>query len=143
MHHARAVIVIALLALGLAGCSTATGTPRPTEPAELTAAGSITAPVDPSSVNTTDGTCLTSSSYDDIDPGTRVVITDAAGKTVRVGHLSTGKVAANPKFCTFGFDVTGIPAGSTHNGVHIGEPARGVGPETPAQLPDTYLIVGD
>lgn len=71
-------------------------------------------------------TLNSSSPYDAVKEGAQVVVTDAAGKTLGIGQLGTGRaaVAANPAEhfdCTFSFIVQGIPGGQSFYGVKVAD----------------------
>ena len=141
-RRAYALAIAAAALLALSGCVSIF--PHPT----LTAAGSITTPINEDAV--LDGTlttdngspCLSDDGYDDISSGAQVIITDAAGKTVGVGYLGHGKVADDGSTCKFSFAIKDITAGSKFYGVHVGNQNRGVVQEKPAELKSIELELG-
>jgi len=76
--------------------------------------------IDTSQINTSFGSCDTSSSgYSDISSGGTVTVKNASGTTIGTGTLGDGGTT-----CDFSFTVSGIPD-STFYSVYIGGPQRG------------------
>lgn len=63
--------------------------------------------------------CHTTGGFTDIETGAQIVVTDDQGKTVAVGELGGGKVAAEGLACQFPFTIKDIPAGSKFYKVEI------------------------
>ena len=75
---------------------------------------------DSSVIPTGDKTCAASGGYDDIDKGTSVVITDAAGKTIAIGELQEGRSIPNADDeCAFFFTVKDVPDGQKFYGIEV------------------------
>jgi hypothetical protein len=71
-----------------------------------------------------DTPCAAKSGYDDVQEGTEVVISDAAGTTLAVGQLEAGKVVrseAGFNVCEFRFQVSGVPGGHSTYRVEISD----------------------
>lgn len=76
--------------------------------------------VDSSVIPTGTKTCAATGGYEDIDKGTSVVITDAAGKTIALGKLDEGRSIpdANDE-CAFFFTVKNVPDGQKFYGIEV------------------------
>ncbi|GAA2180975.1 hypothetical protein GCM10009785_13990 [Brooklawnia cerclae] len=133
MKHSAVAVPIAALALLLAGCGgggsgvsdTPTPTPTPT-PEEFSVLGYLT--IDQAAIYASDGdSCTGYDGYSDIGEGTQVKVSDASGKVIAIGDLSSGTARDNyPQLqgtdaCEFmisavvpvtGDDIYGIEVGS-------------------------------
>lgn len=66
-------------------------------------------------------TCTGKDGFVDIAAGTEIVVTDAAGATVAVSHLSTGQIEFStgvPRLCIFSFTAQ-VPKGAGFYGVTV------------------------
>lgn len=85
----------------------------------------------------TSGSCRGFNGFDDIYPGTPVVVTDQAGTVIATGQLLGGRVtmdtvdATRADSCQYQISVPGIPAGKTFYGVEVSH--RGKQTLTPAE----------
>ncbi|MFB9956988.1 hypothetical protein [Cellulomonas denverensis] len=77
--------------------------------------------------NTVDGPCAVERGYDDQKQGAQVVITDASGTTIALGHLNEeglqivdGSTDIQDTWCGFSFSVPHVPTGENYYGVAIG-----------------------
>lgn len=75
--------------------------------------------------------CKGAGGYTDIHEGADVVVTDATGKTVAIGHLLEGRATYNalsptrPQSCTWQISVDDVPDGDNFYGIAIGSEQRG------------------
>lgn len=115
----------------------ATITPSPT-PDAFTANGTLSLPIDePATQALTGGAanvggpCGVSAGYSDIQAGAEVLISDAAGVKIAVGHLEAGTAeqgstdAVADGRCIFPFHVSDVPGASALYSVHVGNTFRG------------------
>ena len=135
MNRLLAITASAGILLALSGCTAPH--PKPTHQApktftvlghlDLTDAASVFQPLH-------DGSCLiVGNGYADIVSGASVVITDPAGKTIALGALGDGRVAAGDSTtCDFPFTVPDVPAGAKFYGVEIAH--RGI-----VQFPEAQM----
>lgn len=142
-------LLCGLVAVGLlAGCGgTAAqtgGTPAQTQrstkpspkpkpaPQVFTAIGSVTVPIDITSVLKAKSPTIgvtpckaQSGGYDDIHAGAQVTVRDADGKTVALGTLDSGLLAGKPgtllilSKCSFSFSITDVPSGGDFYSVEV------------------------
>lgn len=124
MRPPLALAALACLALALAACSSEP--PKPQTPSALKVSGVITVTpsnypnVWPGEANTP---CATTDGFSDIAPGTQVVITDAASKTLALGRLEVG-TRDGVGGCSFAFTVPGVPLGQQFYGIEVSHRGR-------------------
>lgn len=107
-------------------------------PDAFTANGTISLPIDePATQALTGGgayiggPCGVAAGYSDIRTGADVVISDAAGVKIAVGHLEAGTAEQGPTDavadgrCIFTFHVSDVPGTSALYSVHVGNTFRG------------------
>lgn len=124
---------------------------RPSPPASLTVAGTITVSeghtgTDPAKTPDVGDPCYTTDGYDDIRDGTQVVVSDAHGTTLAVGALSTGTVPAAVSYfgssgpCEFEFSLNDVPAGKKFYKVAVGHRGEQTYSEAAVQQPITLEL---
>ena len=126
------------------GCSAAPAA-TPTAPATFDVKGTIAVTL--ILFDASDGDpCTTTGGYDDIRTGTQVKVSDASGKIVGLGALSSGLARdtdtswRGTNKCEFSFSVTGIPEGGEIFGVEVSH--RGVVQFTRNQADQVALTLG-
>ena len=143
-----AIIITAIAALALTGCSSApTATPTPTRPATFTASGFMDLSQTMLGGKIGDQ-CSGRGGYSDMSGGTQVKISDASGKIIALGALDYGKAASSipetgttrANICRFTFSVPGVPAGQSIYGVEVGK--RGVINFSESQAGSLALTLG-
>ncbi len=118
----RTLIAAATLTL-VAACGTSTAA----TPKNIDIHGTITVTREGVTKGSEGEPCRPDGGYSDIRPGTQVVVTDPAGKTIAVGALGTGanrtRSASYLGDCEFPFRVT-APAGHQFYGVEVSRRGR-------------------
>lgn len=125
-------IAAAVLIASLAGCAAnpVPPTPDPTpSPAETFTASGTLLLTDGYEYSDATDLCWGVGGYDDIDIGTPVTVTDAAGTVVGIGRLAEAETALDETLtqvigCRFRFAIQGVTGGSDYYGVEVAE--RGV-----------------
>lgn len=152
MYQAKRLKTAAAAVVGVlvAGCSSSGGahatktTAAPAGPIAVT--GSVTLTDPDSTLNAAlTGThdCGGVGGYSDIKEGAQVVISDDAGKTLTISHLTAGQTPEQKtglnNDCVFGFTAQ-VPAGKRFYGVQVTH--RGVVKMAEAELPSASLSIG-
>lgn len=131
------VIVVVLLTRGSDGSSTAKDESAD-EPDTFTVEGTVT--LTDSGVEHSGQECYGTGGYNDMVPGTQVVIRDADGTSVAVGDLGPGTVGDYNVVCEFDFTVEDVPSGSSVYSVEVSH--RGEISFKEAQAQDLALTLG-
>ncbi|MEO3853704.1 hypothetical protein [Acrocarpospora sp. B8E8] len=107
----------------LAACSAteaAAPTSAPPSPSPITITGTVSVAGGVSRAGSSE--CALGGGYRDIAPGTQVVVTDPAGKTIALGKLGGGQWSSRK--CVFAFMVREVPPGHQFYGVEVSHRGR-------------------
>jgi hypothetical protein len=91
-------------------------------PTTMTVTGSLLLTYSTGVLNLDDVNCQGMGPYDDIKPGSQVVITDQSGAVVATAALGTGKLIGSglTRQCQFSFTANSVPKGHTFYGIQLG-----------------------